>query len=185
MLGVEGAMDFVLAGSSPQRLAPLTAAFAPANVQHGNVNGDAPTTYVEFQPVLRPDWYPPHPRRPREGTPTPQPIPEGLKVSENFAADSAGWRTEGQARWKSLVGKTARVTVWELPAGAKPVDITTTDAVERFVFVIDGTLSITDGPVTREIVPETLVIIPGSARAVQLGSGKRMTARVAVFEALH
>ena len=182
MLGLDGAMNFVLAGSFPQPLTPLSAAFAPPNVQHGNVNADAPARYIEFQPVLRPDWYPPHPRRPREGTPEPLPIPEGRKVSESFAAGSSGWRSEGGARSKVLSGNTASVTVWEVPSSARPIDLTAGPAAERFVYVIDGAVTIGEGAATREAGREMLVIVAPAARGVRLLPSAQ-GARLAVFAA--
>ena len=182
MLGLDGAMSFVLAGAFPQQLTPLSAAFAPPNVQHGNVNAGAPARYIEFQPVLRPDWFPPHPRRPREGTPEPLPIPEGLKVAESFASGSGGWRPEAGARSKVLGGKTASVTVWELPSTAKAIDLTAGPAAERFVYVIDGAVTIADGSVTREAGPEMLVIVaPGAGVVRVVPSAKGAT--LAVFAA--
>jgi quercetin dioxygenase-like cupin family protein len=182
MLGLDGAMNFVLAGSFPQPLTPLSAAFAPPNVQHGNVNADAPARYIEFQPVLRPDWYPPHPRRPREGTPEPLPIPEGRKVSESFAAGSSGWRSEAGARSKALSGSTASVTVWDVPSSANSINLTTGPAAERFVYVIDGAVTIADGAVTREAGREMLVIVSPAARAVRIRP-LAQGARLAVFAA--
>lgn len=183
MLGLDGAMSFVLAASFPQPLTPLTAAFAPPNVQHGNLNADAAAKYIEFQPVLRPDWYPPHPRRPRQGTPEPLPIPEGLKVSESFASGSGGWRSEAGARWKALTGNTASVTVWELPRTAKVIDPTAGPGAERFLYVIDGALTIAaDGAVTREAGREMLIIVAPSARGVRVLPSAQ-GARLAVFAA--
>lgn len=182
MLGLDGAMNFVLAGSFPQPLTPLSAAFAPPNVQHGNVNGDAPAKYIEFQPVLRPDWYPPHPRRPREGTPEPLPIPEGRKVSESFAFGSSGWRMEAGARSKALSGNTASVTVWEVPSSARAIDFTAGPAAERFVYVIDGAVTIADGAVTREAGREMLVIVAPAARGIRILPSAQ-GARLAVFAA--
>jgi quercetin dioxygenase-like cupin family protein len=183
MLGLDGAMNFVLAGSFPQPLTPLGAAFAPPNVQHGNVNGDAPAKYVEFQPVLRPDWYPPHPRRPREGTPEPLPIPDGRQVSESFAPGSSGWRSEAGARSKVLSGNTASVTVWEVPSSAKGFDLIAGPAAERFVYVIDGVATIADGVVTREVGRDMLVIVAPAARGVRVLPPRQGSARLAVFAA--
>ena len=182
MLGLEGAMSFVLAGSFPQSLTPLTAAFAPPNVQHGNVNGDRAAKYIEFQPVLRPDWYPPHPRRPREGTPEPLPIPEGRKVSESFASGSGGWRSEAGALWKALTGNTASITVWEVPSTANAIDLTAGAAAERFVYVIDGAVTFTDGTVTRQAGRDMLVIVGPAARAVRIQPSVQ-GAQLAVFAA--
>jgi quercetin dioxygenase-like cupin family protein len=182
MFGLEGALSFVLAGSSPQPLTPRSAAFAPANVLHGNVNGDAPAKYIEFQAVLRPDWYPPHPRRPREGTPEPQPIPQGRKVSENFTSASDGWRSYSGARAKALAGNTASVTVWEVPGGGTSVDLSAGPAAERFVYVIDGAVTVTEGKTSREAGREMLIIVSPAAREVR-ATARQGTAVLAVFAA--
>ena len=184
MFGLEGAMKFVLAGSSPQALSRLTGSFAPANVQHGNVNDAGPARYIEFQPVLRPDWYPPHPRRPREGTPEPLPLPAGRTVTEDFSAESRGWMAQNGARSKSLNGDTATVTVWHLPAGTGPIDIAAGPAAERFVFVADGDLAVTEGTTVRNVSHEMLIVVPPAARTIRLSASKRGAAVAVVFAAL-
>ena len=134
MLGLRGGMKYLMAGA-PNTLEPLTAALALPNVEHGNLN-DTPETavVVEYQAVQRPDWFPPHPRRPREGAPAPVAIPAGRKVIEDFSASSSGWHMHaGGARSKSLTGDTIRLTLWQLPAGSKPVSVTTASPVERLV----------------------------------------------------
>ena len=183
MFGLEGAMKFVLAGSSPQTLSRLTGSFAPPNVLHGNINDGGPARYIEFQAVLRPDWYPPHPRRPREGTPEPLPIPAGLTVTEDFSSTSTGWRTERGARSKTLSGNTAAVTVWELPAASGPIDLTSGRAAERFVYVVDGDVAIADGASVRNVSREMLIIVAPSARNVRVSAPRRSAATIAVFEA--
>ena len=183
MFGLEGAMKFVLAGNSPQTLSRLTGSFAPPNVRHGNINDGGPARYIEFQAVLRPDWYPPHPRRPREGTPEPLPIPPGLKVTEDFSPASTGWRTERGARAKSLSGNTAAVTVWELPAASGPIDVTSGRNAERFVYVVDGDIAVADGASVRNVSRDMLIIVAPSARNVRVSAPRRSAATIAVFEA--
>jgi mannose-6-phosphate isomerase-like protein (cupin superfamily) len=182
MLGLAGAMQIPLAGTL-YPVPKLTAVLAPANVRHGVVNdGGGAAIYVEFQPVLRPDWYPPHPRRQREGAPEALPIPEGRKVSENFAAGTSGWRLEGGARAKALTGNTASVTVWEVPSAATAIDVAGGPAAERFVYVVDGAVTITDGTVTREAGREMLVIVGPGAPAVRIRPSAQ-GATLAVFAA--
>lgn len=183
MFGLEGAMQFVL-GGAPQTLSRLTGSFAPANVRHGNINDGGPARYIEFQPVLRPDWYPPHPRKPREGTPEPLPVPAGRKVTEDFTAGSDGWHTVQGARAKSLDGDTARVTVWELRAGSGPVELTARPAAEWFVYVIDGDVAIAEAASVRNVSREMLIIVPRSARGIRVSPPRRTAATIAVFEAL-
>ena len=184
MLGLDGSMHYLMAGT-PHPLGRLTAAIALANVEHGNINeAAAQATCIEFQPVLRPDWFPPHPRRPREGSPEPVTIPSGRKVIEDFSAP-AGWRTDASgAKSKALSGDTMRLTLWDLSGASKPVDLTAGPAVERFLFVIDGQASITDGGEPRAIGKEMLVIVSPAATNVALSPITKGTALLAVFEAL-
>ena len=182
MLGLDGGMHYQMAGT-PYPLGRLTAAIALPNVEHGNINETAATaTCIEFQAVLRPDWFPPHPRRAREGAPAPVPIPAGRRVTEDFSIP-AGWRAESNgARSKSLGGDTIRLTLWDLSAAASPLDVTSGPAVERFLFVIDGQASIADGATQRAIGREMLVIVSPAARNVTLSPLNKGAALLAVFE---
>lgn len=184
MLGLAGGMHYRMAGT-PYPLGRLTAAIALPNVEHGNINETAEQAMcIEFQPVLRPDWFPPHPRRPREGAPSPVAIPAGRKVTEDFSA-SAGWRTDSSgAKSKALSGDTMRLMLWDLSGASKPVDLTSGPAVERFVFVIDGPASIAEGTSHREIGREMLVIVSPAATNVRLSSVEKGRALLAVFEPL-
>lgn len=185
MLGLSGGMHYQMAGK-PYRLGRLTAAIALPNVEHGNINETAEqASCIEFQPVLRPDWFPPHPRRPREGAPTPVAIPAGRTVTEDFSAP-AGWHAgPGGARSKSLSGDTMRLTLWDLAGASAPVELTSGPAVERFVFVIDGQASIADGTNQRAIGGEMLVIVSPAAKGVTLSSIRKGTALLAVFESVN
>jgi len=184
MLGLDGGMHYLMAGT-PHPLWRLTGAIALANVAHGNSNGTtAPATCIEFQPVLRPDWFPPHPRRPREGAPAPVPIPAGRTVTEDFSS-TAGWRAApGGARSKSLSGETMRLTLWNLSGASAPVDLTSGPAVERFVFVVDGQASIAEGSNQRAIGREMLVIVSPAAKNVTVSSVQKGIGLLAVFESL-
>lgn len=185
MLGLAGGMHYQMAGQ-PYPLGRLTAAIALPNVEHGNLNETAQqATCIEFQPVLRPDWFPPHPRRPREGAPAPVAIPAGRKVTEDFSA-SAGWRADASgAKSKALSGDTMRLTLWDLSGASRPVDLTSGPAVERFVFVIDGQASIAEGRNQRAIGKEMLVIVSPAAKNVTVGAVKKGSALLAVFESLN
>ena len=182
MLGLSGRMHYLM-GDKPHPLPRLTAAIALANVHHGNINDTAePAMCIEFQPVLRPDWYPPHPRRPREGLPEPVPIPAGRTVTDSLDPSSANARQEAPGvRSKSLAGDTMRLTVVELSAGGGAVDFAG-PTVERFVFVIDGKVTIGSGSTRREIAREMLVIAPPHAGSVRLSAMKDVGGLVAVYE---
>ena len=181
MLGLDGGMHYAMAGT-PYPLGRLTAAIALANIEHGNINDtEAPAVCVEFQPVLRPDWFPPHPRRPREGLPTPLSIPAGRKVTEDFSPSSAGWQPHPSgARSKSLSGETMRLTIWDLPASAQAVDLPLNAAVERMLYVLDGSAVIVGG-LQRRIGREMLVIAAPSVRELRL-TPSREGALVAIYE---
>jgi hypothetical protein len=170
-------------GDKPYPLPRLTAAIALGNVHHGNINDTAePAMCIEFQPVLRPDWYPPHPRRPREGLPEPIPIPAGRTVTDSLDPAAASARLEAPGiRSKSLAGDTMRLTVVELSAGGGSIDLAG-PKVERFVFVIDGKVTIGAGSIRREIGKEMLVIAPGNGGNVRLSAMKDASGLVAVYE---
>ena len=110
MLGLKGNMQYLL-GDTPQPLPRFTAALALANVRHGNINDTGePAVCVEFQPVQRPDWFPPHPRRPREGAPEPIAPPARRVVTADFNAAAAGWQAVSPGvQLKSLVGDTMKL----------------------------------------------------------------------------
>lgn len=81
-----------------------------------------------------------------------------------------------------LSGATASVTIWEVPATAEAFDLTAGPAAERFVYVVDGTVTIADGTVRREARREMLVMVAPAARGVRvLPSAKSTT--LAVFAA--
>ena len=182
MLGLAGRMHYLM-GDTPYPLPRLTAAIALANVHHGNINDTAePAMCIEFQPVLRPDWYPPHPRRPREGLPEPIPIPAGRTVTDSLDPSSGGAKQEARGvRSKSLAGDTMRLTVMELSAGGGSLALPG-PGVERFVFVIDGKITIGSGSTRREISKEMLVIAPPKAGTVRLSATKDASGLVAVYE---
>lgn len=182
MLGLNGHMHYLM-GDTPYPLPRLTAAIALANVHHGNINDTAESAMcIEFQPVLRPDWYPPHPRRPRQGLPEPIPIPAGRTVTASLDPSSAGAKQEAPGvRSKSLAGDTMRLTVVELSAGGGSLDLPG-PKVERFVFVIDGKVTIGGGSLRREVAKEMLVIVPANVGIVELAAAKDVSGLVAVYE---
>src|SRR5215470_7555292 len=61
-LGVEGALDYSIGGVQ-HRIGPKGAGVPPSNVLHGMSNDSGqPVMMLEFQPVRRDDWLPPHPQ---------------------------------------------------------------------------------------------------------------------------
>ena len=184
MLGLRGRMHYLM-GDTPQPLPRFTAALALANVRHGNINDTSETAVcVEFQPVQRPDWFPPHPRRPREGTPEPVSLPAGREVTADFNA-AGGWHVDAPGvRAKSLVGDTMKLTVWQLSAGAAPIHLTRAAPVERFILVVYGAATLAEGSSTRPVGNETLVITSPAARDVSLSPAFNSGTVFAVYEAL-
>ena len=182
MLGLAGRMHYLM-GDTPYPLPRLTAAIALGNVHHGNINDTAEAAMcIEFQPVLRPDWYPPHPRRPREGLPEPIPIPAGRTVTAPLDPSLTDAKQEAQGvRSKTLAGDTMRLTVVALAAGGGSLELPGPE-VERFLFVIDGKLTITGGSLRREIGKEMLVIAAPNAGTVRLSATKDARGLVAVYE---
>ena len=185
MLGLAGGMHYQMAGK-PYPLGRLTAAIALPNVEHGNINETAEqATCIEFQPVLRPDWFPPHPRREREGAPAPAAIPAGRKVTEDFSA-SAGWRADASGREVEVLERRHHaLDALGSFGGIGAGQFTSGPAVERFVFVIDGQASIAEGTSQRAIGREMLVIVSPAAKNVTVSPVKKGTALLAVFESLN
>ena len=184
MLGLSGRMHYLM-GDTPQPLPRFTAALALANVRHGNINATPESAVcIEFQPVQRPDWFPPHPRRPREGTPEPVNPPTGREVIADFNSES-GWNDQSAGvRSKSLVGETMKLTVWQLSSGPGVHAGIPGPAVERFFLVVYGSATISEGPTRRELGRETLAITSPSARGVTLQATPGGGAVVAVYESL-
>lgn len=77
-----------------------------------------------------------------------------------------------------------RLTIWELKEPSAFADLTTGPAVERFILVVDGQLSIVEGATVREIGKEMLVIASAKAKNVRLRAPKTGSATVAVYEPL-
>ena len=184
MLGLSGRMHYLM-GDTPQPLPRFTAALALANVRHGNIN-DTPESAVciEFQPVQRPDWFPPHPRRPREGTPDPVSAPAGRVVTADFNAGTGGWHVPSYgAQWKSLVGDTMQLTVWQLSSGPATSAVIQGPRVERFILVIYGEATLTVGAATHALGREALVIASPAASTMTVRPAGGGTV-LAVYESL-
>jgi glyoxylate utilization-related uncharacterized protein len=74
-----------------------------------------------------------------------------------------------------------KLTVVELSAGGGALTVAG-PTVERFVFVIDGKVTIGGGPSRREIGKEMLVIASPNAGNVQLSATKNASGLVAIYE---
>ena len=183
MLGLRGRMHYLM-GDTPQPLPRFTAALALANVHHGNINDTSePAVCVEFQPVQRPDWFPPHPRRPREGTPEPVSPPPGREVIVDFNSES-GWNQGAGVRSKSLTGETMKLTMWQLSLGPGAGAVIQGPPVERFILVVYGAVTLAEGSVKHALGREALAIASPAARTLTARPEGDTGAVLAVYEAL-
>jgi quercetin dioxygenase-like cupin family protein len=182
VLGVRGSMDVSLGGAT-HRLGSSGAALVPSDVEHFSINGGSETaTFIEFQPMVRRDWFPPHPKIASSAGPTAVPVPSDARVVDDFALSSQGWRVERNGtRSKVLGGKTMQLTFWDLSADTASADLRPQRG-ERFLYVVEGHLHVAIGLNAREIGREMLVVVSESAEDIRLTSVKRGRTVVAVFE---
>jgi mannose-6-phosphate isomerase-like protein (cupin superfamily) len=183
-LGVEGPLDYSI-GGIVHHIGPNGAGIPPANVQHGMTNdSDRPVMMLEFQPVRREDWLPPHPQVRQPQSAEPVPLDRAEQVTVDYGLSSDGWRRDPTgARVKSLAGRTIRANFWDLSAAHSMVDVTAqSSANERFVFVLSGRLASQVGSSRREVGARTAIVVTPSARGVQLQSLAAVGTAVVVFE---
>jgi quercetin dioxygenase-like cupin family protein len=183
-LGVEGPLEYSI-GGTVHHIGPNGAGIPLANVQHGMTNdSDRPVMMLEFQPVRRDDWLPPHPQVVQPQSAQPMPIDPAERVTIDYSLSSDGWRSDGTgARVKSLAGRTIRTNFWDLSAAHSMVDVTAQpSANERFIFVLSGRLASQVGSSRREIGARTAIVVSPSAREVQLQSLAAAGTAVVVFE---
>jgi quercetin dioxygenase-like cupin family protein len=186
VIGLGGSMEFRNGGIA-HRVDRHVAVVTASNAEHYFVNGNVGVgTIVEFQPVRRPDWLPPHPRMPLSKSPEPVPVSPDQMVTADFAVSSAGWRVESNgARVKVLDGRTIRLTVWDLPSPTANVELSgRINRPELFAYLLDGGGEVTIGSNRREIKSNTLFVVSPAARDVRMRSLDSGHAVVAVFEAL-
>jgi hypothetical protein len=141
---------------------------------------------LEFQPVRREDWLPPHPQVRQPQSAEPVPLDRAEQVTVDYGLSSDGWRSEPTgARVKALVGRTIRANFWDLSAAHSMVNITAqSSANERFVFVLSGRLASQVGSSLCEIGARTAIVVSPSAREVQLQSLAAADTAVVVFEGI-
>lgn len=186
VLGLSGMTEMTI-DSATHRLGQYGAVLTPPNSQHSNNNGGpGPARFVEFQSVLRTDWFPPHQKfvPAVAAAPVPVPVPQGRQVFSDFAIGSDAWRAETSgARSKILRGQTIRLTMWDLSAAnASAVLDSQGPRPEQFVYVLEGQAQIAVDGRRRDLTAQTLVVVSPAAKTVQLRSlGKGRTV-LAVFE---
>jgi quercetin dioxygenase-like cupin family protein len=171
-------------GGKPQTL-HNKAVLVPSNVEHPiTASPDQPSVMLEYQPILRPDWLPPHPPFTSPQSPEPASLASGEPAVADFDPQSSGWQTdETGSRFKRISGKTIRATFYDLTNKGASVNITASPAQrERLVYVLGGRLSSSVGQATREIAKEMLLIVRPTATEVRLSSIGAPNTLVVVFE---
>lgn len=187
VLGGGGALEFVIGGVR-QMLGSHAAGLTPANVAHNMLNeSQQRAMMMEFQPVRRADWIPPHPRvPPQPQSPQPMTLPPDARTTLEFALTADGWESSGKGlRSKTLTGKQIRATFLDLSAAHSSAELTALPRVnERFVFVLSGQLDAVVAGTRRAVGPRMLIVIAPSAKGVSLQSTGQAGTEVVVLEAL-
>lgn len=187
VFGLKGSPVLLMSGV-PYRLGSYGAVVTPANAEHSGINGATagPATFIEFQPVLRSDWFPPHFPFKLVKSEMPVPVSRDQHVFENFDPSSDGWRSNHAGlRSKVLSGKTIRVTVFELSNESATATLDHQGSrPEQFVYVLEGQAQLAVDAGRREIAAQTLAVIAPSAKDIRLQSAGKGRALVAVFDSI-
>ncbi len=184
VLGLSGSTVFSLGGVS-YRLGVHGAVVTPSNAEHFQLNGSTATAsaFIEFQPVLRPDWFPPHPANESTKSAAPAAVASSQQVFTDFGTSAEGWQSvSGGARSKTLNGQTVRVTVWDLSAAESSLVLEA--RWESFVYVLEGHASVIAPSGRRDIGPEMLLVVSPQAKDVRLMSLNKGRTLIAVFESV-
>jgi mannose-6-phosphate isomerase-like protein (cupin superfamily) len=165
------------------RVGTYGAVVTPPNAEHFNINGltTGPSTFIEFQPVLRSDWFPPHKPYTAPRSPVPAPVSSDERVFEDFDSASGGWRSESNgSRSKTLSGRNIRLTVWDLSMAKSSADLRPQS--EQFIYVLEGYAEMIVGSARREITPQMLAVVSPAAKDIRLRSVGKGRTLVALFE---
>jgi len=185
-MGVAGSLGYLI-GSEWHQLGSHEAGLPPPNVEHGMRNEtDSPAVVIEYQPVLRREWLPPHPKVPPAlQTPQPLSVPASAQLTVDFGLDSPGWRTdETTARLKVLSGETIRATFVDLSAAGGFIDVGAPPIErERLVYILDGRVAATVNGDTQVVSPEMLISVE-SGQHVRMASTNHAGSLLVVFEPL-
>jgi quercetin dioxygenase-like cupin family protein len=184
-IGRDGPLEYIIDGILHE-LGPHGADLPPPDVEHGMANdSDGPAVMLEYQPVLRREWLPPHPQvAPQPQAPQTQHIPANAPVAIDFGTASGDWTVASTgARRKTLAGQTIRATFWDLSRAEASVDIAINPTSrERLVFVLNGHASAETAEVRRIVGPEMLIEVRPAARHVVLRSQQSEPSMIVVFD---
>jgi len=184
-IGRDGPVGYIIDGVLHE-LGPHGAGLPPPDVEHGMVNdSDGPAVMVEYQPVLRREWLPPHPQvPPQPQAPQAQRIPANAPVAIDFDKASTEWAVVSTgARRKILAGQTIRATFWDLSRDGASLDVATNPTSrERLVFVLDGHATAETAGRQRIVGPEMLIEVRPAARNVVLRSQLSEPSMIVVFD---
>jgi len=184
-IGREGPLGYVIDGILHE-LGTHGAGLPPPDVEHGMVNdSDGPAVMLEYQPVLRREWLPPHPQvPPQPQAPQAQRISSSAPVTIDYDVASSGWIVDkAGARRKTLAGQTIRATFWDLSRAGARLDVAATPTSrERIVFVLDGHATVEIAKARRIVGPEMLIEVRPSARNIVLRSQPSEPSLIVVFD---
>lgn len=185
-IGRDGPLGYFIDGVLHE-LGPHGAGLPPPDVEHGMANdSDGPTVMLEYQPVLRREWLPPHPQvPPQPQAPQVHHVPANAPVAIDFDTASGEWAVESTgARRKTLTGQTIRATFWDLSRAGASVDIAINPTSrERLVFVLNGHPTAETAEERRIVGPEMLIEVRPAARNVVLRSQQSEPSMIVVFDA--
>jgi hypothetical protein len=187
VVGISGSPISVL-GTVPYRLGSYGAVVTPPDAEHAATNGSltSPSTFIEFQAVLRRDWFPPHPAYTAPKSPTPVPVSGEQRVFQDFDPAAEAWQSHPDgARSQTLSGRSIRLTVWNLSAPNASVALNSPGArPEQFVYVFEGQVEMVVDAKRRQAGIGTLAVIAPNAGDVRLRSLVSGRTLVGVFESL-
>jgi mannose-6-phosphate isomerase-like protein (cupin superfamily) len=183
---VLGGMIQLAIGGTPHSLGTYAATLVPSNVEHAlsTPDADAIATAIEFQPVQRPDLFPPFPTNTLPSSPAAIALLPERQVATDFAASSNGWEiAPNGARSKTLRGLRTSVTMWDLSEATAVGNLKwTKDRSEQFAYVVDGRAEVVEGKARRTIGPQMLVVITRGGPDVHLRSVGKGHTLILVFE---
>ena len=184
-IGREGPLAYAIDGILHE-LGPHGAGLPPPDVEHGMVNdSDGPAVVLEYQPVLRREWIPPHPQvAPQPQAPQAQRVMTSAPVAIDFDTASGGWVAASKGtRRKTLAGQTIRATFWDFSRTGASADIAINPTSrERLVFVLSGHPTAEFAQARRIVGPETLIEVRPAARNIVLRSQQSESSMIVVFD---